>query len=459
MKAEDVVEHIRKQISEGALKAGDRLPTHRDLAWDLKCSIGTVSRGYAELERRGITVGQVGRGTYVAPFDPQSNSEAAHLILPTLQLEAESPEIDLAVNRFYHSGAQRIIQKALSSLSLKVPQFGYQSYIDSKGRDEDRIVGAEWLTKLTGPVSMEEVMVTQGAQSALFVTLGALTKPGDAIATECLGYPGIKAAAHALKLKVIPIAMDKDGMCPTALDQAISRSHITAIVTVPTNQNPTGVTVPALRRHLILDLAKRHDLPVIEDGVYSPFHEGKEPTYRELDPEQAIYLTSFSKVFNPSLRVGYIAASSKYMRRLADQMTAMSWMTSPILLDLANMLVRDGTIARHQADLIKSGKRRYAKACEILKPWLPDIQLDNKPFLSHLWVPVPQELALTEMVERARERDVILIGGDRFAVNRQQDDHFVRICLMGVPDEERLYQALNVVKEILEEATEGELIS
>ncbi|MBO6824786.1 MAG: PLP-dependent aminotransferase family protein [Sneathiella sp.] len=456
MKTKDVISLLDQRIMDGSLKAGERLPTHRDMAWDLKCSVGTVSRAYAELERRGLTTAHVGRGTFVAP--PARAEDGNVRFLPVAELDAPD-KVDLSLNRFFHPAAQGTFQRLISDLSHRIPQNGYRDYIDSRGREQDIYWGARWVGRLAGPIPEEHLMVTQGAQSAMFLSLGALCNPGDSIAIEAYGYPGIKAAAQAQKLKTLTVEMDEEGMKPDHLASICEKGLISAIVTVPTNHNPTGTTLPLHRRQQIVEIAKKYDIPIIEDGVYAPFHNRDLPTFYELDPEHGIFLTSFSKVFSPGLRVGYIAAAERYIKKLATRMTAMSWMTSPILLDIANQLISSNIISRHQQDLWEEGKQRYQRACSLLKNWLPDHQRRGKPFLSHLWLPVPANLVLTEMLERCQDAGLQLIGGDRFSLNNQQNAAFVRICLMGESSLPRMEMGLKQLRNVLEAAGEQELIS
>jgi DNA-binding transcriptional MocR family regulator len=458
MRADDIVRHICERIEIGELKAEERLPTHRNMAWDLNCSVGTVTRAYAELERRGITYAQVGRGTFVAGSEnPAADSEMR--ILPFTPEEDLEGAIDLSINRFFHAGTSRAYGNAFHQLSLKVPQSGYRDYVDSRGRPKDLAYAASWLEHCIGVVDPSNIIVTQGAQSGLFMALGALTKPGDMIATEAYGYPGIKAAAQELHLRINALDMDAEGILPEAFETAVNRSKVKMLVTVATNHNPTGITTSLARRKMLIEIARKADIPIVEDGVYTPFHERVLPSYWELAPDISVFLTSFSKVFSPALRVGYAVAPSRYIPRLIRQIGAMNWMTSPVTLDLAAELLEDGTLYKHQKELIAEGKRRFAYAATRLAPWITQEQKNSAAFLSHFWVELPVNIALTDIIQQASDRNITLIGGDRFAMNRQQDAHFVRVCLMGVPNHEALVDGLATITDLLTSSETACLIS
>lgn len=448
MKVEDVVSLLSQKIREGEFAVGSRMPTHREMAWSLECGVGTVTKAYSELERKGLTYGHVGKGTFVAELgkkpDPLS-SFSSHV--PT-----SDNFIDLSLNRFHHPENALAIQQAMIALTQRDPLPTYEEYAETKGRDEDLEAGQLWLSGLIGDVPTENLMVTQGAQSGVFIAMRALTKSGDAIATEAFGYPGIKAAALENGLKIHGIEMDEFGIIPAAFKEVAQKTSIKLLVTVPTNHNPTGVTQPLERRREIIDIAKAHDILIVEDGVYAPFHRDNSQSYYCLYPEGSIYLTSFSKVFSPALRVGYTVAPKRLLPRMIACLKAINWTTSTISLDVVNYLVRTGVVSSHQKYLLKEGRKRFDLARKLLSDWMSDSQVKHEHFLPHVWLRLPAETGPSAFIEKAREYGVAVIGGDRFAMNRQQDDHYVRACLMSVSDRVQLESALRCLKDLLEQS-------
>ncbi|MEH6401819.1 MAG: PLP-dependent aminotransferase family protein [Sneathiella sp.] len=460
-KSEDVVHFVMRKIDSGELKAGDRLPTHRDMAWNQKCSVGTVTRAYAELERRGVTYGQVGRGTYVFGTQQDNEQVGQGMFLPLDNDPISEPGLfaDLSLNSFHHPDLGESYKSAFEFLASHGPQGGYRSYFDCRGRPSDRHYAAQWLEHLVGEVNDNNILITQGAQSGLYSAMAALTGAGDSIATEAYGYPGIKAAAQELGLRISAIEMDDFGMIPAAFEASVKRGKIGLLVTVPTNHNPTGTTVPIERRLEIIRIAKEHNVLILEDGVYGPLQVKNVPTYRELCPETALYLTSFSKVFSPGLRVGYLVAPENLIPRLVSRLTAVNWMTSPITLDISNYLLDTKVIQKYQADHKKECERRFIFAKNLLKPWLADAVVGSGVCLPHLWAQLPASLASSATIEHARSEGIALIGGDRFVMNRQLDDHFVRICLMAVPDFEDFKRAITILYRVFSGQTAAALIS
>lgn len=460
-KSEQIVKLILQRIEDGDLAPGDRLPTHRDMAWFNECSVGTITRAYAELERRGVTYGQVGRGTYIFGTDEDKDEIGRGAFMPTDSHVLSEPgiTIDLSLNSFYHPKLGKRYQAVFERMALHAPQSGYRGYFDARGRPNDQHFAAQWLEPLIGPVVEKQIVITQGAQSGLYLSMATLTSPGDSIATEAFGYPGIRAAAQELGLRIAAIEMDDEGVVPAAFEAAAKRGKIKLLVTVPTNHNPTGTTVPLARRLEIVKIARANNILIVEDGVYGPLQIKEYPTYYEICPEISLYLTSFSKVFSPGLRVGYMVVPEAYMARFTTRMTAINWMTSPITLDAVSFLLDGKVMQKHQGELQQENEIRFNMALEKLKPWMSKPQIETRSPLSQVWLRLPPYLAISDAIEQARREGISLIGGDRFAMNRQQDDHFVRICLMGVQNSAELAQGLDALSDILSGANVQAMIS
>jgi DNA-binding transcriptional MocR family regulator len=167
---------IAADVQAGKLRAGDKLPPQRDLADALGVTVTTVTRGYAEAERRGLVRGEVGRGTFVQPpaFAPLSAS-ARNLI-------------DLATNALLPQAHAGELKSTLASLVSRTDADQLFNYQPHAGRSEHRAVAAEYLRRLKVPAEAAETILTSGAQHAMAVALATLTAPGDAVLCESLTY-------------------------------------------------------------------------------------------------------------------------------------------------------------------------------------------------------------------------------------------------------------------------------
>ncbi|MEX1034450.1 MAG: aminotransferase class I/II-fold pyridoxal phosphate-dependent enzyme, partial [Sneathiella sp.] len=208
-KSEEIVAHFIEMVKQGEFEPGRKLPTHRQLAYEYGCSVGTASRAYAELVRRGYCYGRVGQGTFVygTPVDTAAIGRGAFFPEESWN-EGVSGLTDLSKNSFFHIEAEDRLRDAAQRLLKRNEPETYFSYSDSRGRPSDRDVAAQWLSSLINYVDTDHIILTQGAQSGLYLAMATLAKAGETVATEAFGYPGIRAAAYELDLRLAPIAMD-----------------------------------------------------------------------------------------------------------------------------------------------------------------------------------------------------------------------------------------------------------
>lgn len=449
-KTENIVDHFRSQIETGRLAIGDKLPTHRDMAWEWKCSVGTVTRAYRELERRGLTRGETGRGTYVFGTDGDLSKAGKGVFFPPAPKEMAADKIiDFSMNCFRHPHMEGYFQQGLSGLASYNSYRRFEIYNDSRASARDREIAAHWLRGQTSEVSEDNIIVTQGAQSGLYVTMASLTKPGDIIATEEFGYPGIRAAADSLGLSIAALPMDAGGLVPDGFEAACRKGGVKLLVTVPTNHNPTGTTLSLDRRRRIVEIAERHNVLIVEDAVYSHLDTTGIPGFRALNRAISIYITSLSKILSPALRVGYIVAPEALAPRLNTRMTTVNWMTSPMLLDLAGYFLSSNIVARHAATLRKECRARQSLGVSRLAPWLSSVQIESTSPQSHLWVMPGAGMSASDLALKAARENILVVASDSFNMSKRAPVAAVRVCLMAVEDRGILDSGLATLARIL----------
>ena len=163
-----------------------------------------------------------------------------------------------------------------------------------------------------------EVLPVTGSTQAFNLLLDAYTDPGDVILTENPTFLGATQAMALHQLKIVPVDSDDDGLRMDALEDAILKHHPRMLYTIPTFQNPTGVTMPLERRKKIAELAEKYGLLVAEDDPYHSLrYRGTPlPTIKSFDEAGRVaFMGSFSKVISPGLRVGFLCCEPKLMRK------------------------------------------------------------------------------------------------------------------------------------------------
>ena len=428
-----IAEALAEDVRVGRLAAGTQLPTQRDLAWKLHVTIGTVSRAYAEAERRGLIAGEVGRGTYV-----RHSAGAAPVMPGDILGETPDPDfIDLTINRPSAAGEEAAMAAALQALAVEPDLAALLDYQAPAGRRDDRVAGAAFLDGCGLVTTPEQVVVTAGGQHAMTCVIGALTQPGDTLAAEALTYPGLRALARLLQVRVVPIAMDEQGLVPDALDAACRAAPVRALYTMPTLHNPTTATMPVARRQALAEVVQRYGVTLIEDDVYGFLLDEPLPPLAHFAPQHGIYVTSTSKSLIPALRVGYVHAPRAKIEPIAAAVRATIYSAPPLMARIVARWVADGTAERLAAEKRTETRIRNRRAREILS----GVEVTGDPAAAHLWLTLPESWRADDFAAAARRCGVGVVPAAAFAVTRQPPNA-VRICLGAQTAAERVERGI-----------------
>jgi len=380
-----IANQLAADVASGKLEPYARLPTHRDLAWTLGCTIGTITRAYAEAERRGLVHGEVGRGTYVRPpaipyADPVVARSAVN---PTgdpraVMDAAPSRLIDLAMNWPAEVGEDELLRRTLADIAKMKDINSLLEFSGRAGLERHRAAGARLLarrqhlrprgkTATATPIDPAHVLISAGTQHALMVTLAALTAPGDAVLVEDLTYPGVVSLARLMRLRLKSIACDADGPLPGAFEAACRVGDARAFYMTPVQHNPTGRTISEGRRRELARIAETHELPIIEDDVYGFFPTEAPPPIAAFAPEHVIHLAGLSKIGAPGLRIGFLHAPPRLAARLAAAMAAASWTAAPIAAEVATRWIDEGVLDEILRRKREEARRRFDIAAPIFR--------------------------------------------------------------------------------------------
>ncbi len=438
-----LVDQLAADIASGVLKPGDRLPPQRLLADALEVTVGTITRTYREAERRGLVDARVGSGTRVR--GQHSSTPGFHHLS-----RATDDNIDLSLSTPIAS-VQRSQQLAdlMQRLAARPDALATSlEYQPEQGNAAMREQLSDWLGSQGLSMDPNELLLTEGGQHADYLTLQTLVRPGEAVASDALTYPGMIAAARQLGLKHLPVPMDTEGMRPDALERLCQQQRIRLLYLMPEHNNPTGACMTRERREAIVDIARRHDLLLLEDGVqYVPAEFRGLPFY-QLAPERSLYIFSVSKILAGGLRFGALRAPANLMPQLSAALRAQCWATPglPGLVAcewLASGLA-DGIIDWHWQEV--RGRQ------SLLRERLAGYDIQSHPCSFHAWLHLPEPWRAVDFVRRAADHGVILIGADPFCVGSQPAPQAVRICLTPPPDRTALDRALQQLGELLAEA-------
>lgn len=414
---------------------GEKLPPQRDLARFLGVTTGTVSRAYARLETLGLATARIGDGTYVRMQDRD----------PVYSTHEETrSHIDLAFNIAIPIGDDRALADAMAAIAADPRAMQtILHYQAEMGAERHRIAGAAWLKRFGFGGDWSRVMVTNGGQHALSCILRAIAPSGATILSEGLGYPGLRNAALALRMQLIGIDMDSDGISTDALERAAKTYDARLLFLTPTLHNPTGHTMSPARREMIAEIALKHRLIVIENGVPAALAEQAPPAISTLLPAQSLFFSSFSKIAAPGLRIGFLETKPEFLSKIAATMRADAWMVAPILPEIATRWIESGEV-----DTLAAGQRAAADArLETFRTLSDGLDCTIHPGRGLIWLPLPEGWQANRFAAAMREDGVLVRSAAHFTIGRTPVPCAIRLSLAAAPDTTAIRRGLEILRE------------
>ncbi len=266
------------------------------------------------------------------------------------------------------------------------------------------------------------IIVTTGGQQVLDLFARTFLDPGDVVIAEGPTYPGVVPCFNAVQADVRHVPLDADGLDPERVEamlDELAREGLRAkyLYTIPTFQNPGGCTTTLARRERLVELAAERDLLILEDNPYSLLRYEGEPvaTLRSLDQhERVAYLGTFSKIFSPGVRVGWIEAPRPILQRINLMKQAADLCSSPFMQLLVTRFFAsdDGEAWKSWvARLNEIYRERRDAMVEAIGEHMPAAEFTTPLGGLFLWATLPDVVDTTDLLARALEKDVAFVPG------------------------------------------------
>lgn len=416
-----VVDRYAQAIRSGQLPAGSRLPTHRTLAAGERISLATATRVYRELEEMGLVSGETGRGTFVRDLAlPPGHGVDQQVVAADV--------VDLNFN--YPSLPEQgdALREALRQLAMAGDIDSHLRYQPHAGRLAERDIIARHLTCQHFAPDAENVLIVNGAQHGLAVTVMGLLRPGDVVAVDALTYSGFKVLAALYHLELAAIPCRPEGPDLQALHTLCQQRRVRAVYTMPTLHNPLGWVLNTGQRQALADLARQHDLLIIEDAAYARLVSHPPPPVVSYAPERTVYVTGFSKNIATGLRVGVVISPPRYRPEIERAIRATTWNTPTLISSLICAWIEDGTVARFETQKRQDARQRQQVAREVLCG-LPVVSHPDSYFV---WLPLGEESRADRLANALMERRISVSTAEPFCVSATIPQA-LRIALGSVP--------------------------
>ncbi|HCI5682841.1 TPA: PLP-dependent aminotransferase family protein [Klebsiella variicola subsp. variicola] len=432
-----IVDIFAKRIRNGDIPSGTRLPTHRALSAQEHISLATATRVYSELEAMGLVSGETGRGTFVRELSlPYGHGVDQHAVATDV--------LDLNFNYPSLPGQGELLRDALRQVAASGDIESHLRYQPHAGRMTEReIIGAHIAGQGFQPEAAN-VVIVNGAQHGLTITVMGTLRPGDVVAVDALTYPGFKVLAELYHLELIAIPALADGPDVSALEELCQKRHVRAVYTMPTLHNPLGWVLSYSQRKKMAEIARTYNLLVIEDTAYGYLIRRPPPPVAFFAPERTVYITGFSKNVATGLRVGAVVCPALYRPALERAVRATTWNTPSVMTTLVCNWIQDGTVARFEALKRRDAQQRQA----VLKATLGDISCITHPGSYFAWIPLPDDARADRVARALMDCNISVSTAEPFCTSLVVPQA-IRLALGSIAIE-NLHKALLKVRETVE---------
>ncbi|MDI3384727.1 PLP-dependent aminotransferase family protein [Streptomyces sp. B-S-A8] len=424
-----IADAVAADIARGRLRPGDRLPPQRLFARRRRIAPSTASRVYGELVRRGLVVGEVGRGTFVrAVPEPTGRALTESPVLPT--------GVNLELNYPSAPGQSELLSASLAPL-LRPDVFAEATQTAAAaGTPAARAAASALLACGSWRPAAERVLFTGTARQAIAGALAALVPPGGRVGVEALTYPVVREIAARLQLTLVPLTSDAHGVRPEAVAAAHRGAPLSALYVQPTLHNPTCVTMPEARRRDLAATVRELGLPVVEDRIWSFLYPGTADAARTVPdpfaafaPEWTYVVDGLSKRIAPGLSVGLLVTPGPEDEQVAAALRSGGWTAGRFALEAATRWLTDGT-----ADRLARGKRADAAARHALvTACLTGHDVHTDPYAYFAWWRLPAPWRGETFTAAAAAQGIAVTPGSTFAAGATTAPDAVRIGLASPP--------------------------
>lgn len=314
------------------------------------------------------------------------------------------------------------LSKIAGKILMTSPTLALQ-YGTTDGYPKMRDCARERAAKVNSVHEGDAVLIMTGANQGIDLTTKALINKGDKIIVESPSFIGSLNAFRTYESELVGVKVDDDGMNMDELENALKNNDgVKMIYTIPTFQNPTGTTMPLVKRKKMLELASKYDVIILEDNPYGDLRFSGEdvPTIKSLDTEgRVVYAGSFSKILSPGLRLGYIIAPAPLAEKI-EMLKQVNDVHTPMLTQL--MCVE--FMKKYDIDkYIEKNRELYGKKCrtmvDAMEKYFPKGKVkwvvpEGGIFL---WCECPTITDIAPIVDRCLEKKVAIVPGSNFATD------------------------------------------
>lgn len=444
---------IRKLIDNKNIADGEKLPTIRKLATELKVNTVTIVNAYKKLKSDGYAFQKIGSGTYAKrkEFTSIFNREYSRIFknIDLKDLEKiidfsgeTTTEVHFPIKEFKNVINEVLDRDGANALIVKEP-FGYEKL-------RNTINKSFWNDTL----DLNSILIVSGAQQGIDIAAKAIVNINDNVIVEKPTYRGAISVFKWRRANIFEIEIKDDGIDLDEFEEILKKNKISCFYTMSYFHNPTGISYSYEKKMKLLELAKKYDFYIIEDDYLSELIYDDNIVHkplRSLDSYgRVIYIKSFSKVFLPGIRLGYMVIPESFVETMQSSKINTDIATSSLMQRALELYISKGFWKKHIYLLSKEYKEKY----ELMKSLIERELLDKVAYIDprgglYFCIKLKNKtITSKELFYRLKNKNVYITPGVIFFTDSNDGDYFFRISFSQV-SKEKIIKGISLIKEEL----------
>lgn len=449
-----IAENIKKLINSKIIKDGDKLPPIRELSKILKVNNVTIVNCYNKLVSEGYAYQKMGSGTFakkreIVDYFKKEYSKEIKLIKNSydkniIDFTGESSrEVYFPIDEF-KKVINGVLDRDGADALIKEEPFGYKNL-------RSTINKVFWNNSL----NIEDLLIVSGAQQGIDIASKAILNINDNVIVEKPTYAGALSVFKFRRANVFEIPVEDDGINIKKFEEVLKKNKIKCFYTMSYFQNPTGISYSLEKKLKILELAEKYDFYIIEDDYLSELifdSNIKHEPFKVLDKnDRVIYIKSFSKIFLPGIRLGYIICPEEFRESIQNSKINTDIATSTLMQRALEMYIKDGYWIGYIKDLKDEYSERYELMKNLINEKLKDYVsfMDPKGGLSFYLKIKNKDIKSKELFYKLKKKNVYITPGTLFYRGLNFGEEYFKIGFSQV-NEEEILRGINIIKEELE---------
>lgn len=458
--------YIKNMIDKKMIAGNGKLPATRELGRILGVSRNSIIMAYENLEEEGILYTVKGRGTFVTPIKSDFQEKWSISWENKLNKYGRiANELDIVKNEI--PWERGII--SFKSISPDGELFNIEelkkSFLNRISIEEHRILNygyakgykplidwlLEYMKKKGVDIEGKDILITNGFTEGLDMILSTFTKDGDKIICENPTHNTAIKIMKANGIDIVGIKMNDDGINEEELKEYLEKEDIKFGYLIPSYHNPTGLVMKGEKRKEVYEIFKEYNVPILEDGfseelLYNSTHLSPIASF-DVNGSGVIYLSSFSKILFPGLRIGWILADKKLVNLLESVKRCKNIHTSFLDQGILYEYLKEGYFDKNIKKVKRVYKEKYKFAVNCINKYIKPKKIWGEGGL-HIYIEL-DNINSRELLEKCYKKKVIFTPGDIFSVDSSADNSF-RIGLPRVSLEE-IEKGIKIIGETIEE--------